>query len=188
MYRMPSRIPTYALDYARIPVSLGRQQPASLRQRLRPAPWDAAHARPAYGSPCLYRAGLGVVQAPTIAVAIVLVGPPIPGFAQKSTALRGEVSGGAGLLLTRLVVSAQAPKIDTNIAMQAVMANVAHPIVVAGLAWLVTVGPLATRMAILLSALPAGFLAIFFGLRFRLMLNSAGSTMLSALALSTARY
>jgi len=134
-----------------------------------------------------------IVLVPIIAVAVLLVGIPIPDFIQKSLTLMGETAGGAGLFLTGLIVSAQSLKIDLNVALQAGLANFTHPILVAGLAWLFALAPLAAREAIVLSALPVGFFGILFGLRFKLSSAAAGttliaSTVLSAVTLSAAIY
>ena len=69
----------------------------------------------------------------------------------------------------------------------------AHPLLVAGLAWLFAVGPLTAHEAIVLAALPAGFFGILFGLRFGLSSGVAGTTfiattVLSAVTLSAAIY
>ena len=134
-----------------------------------------------------------IVLAPVLAVAFAMTGIGLPGFAAKSLTLMGQVAGGAGLFLTGLIVSAQVLKIDRNVSVQTLMSNVAHPLLVAGLAWLFAVAPLAAREAIVLAALPAGFFGILFGLRFGLSSGVAGttliaSTVLSALTLSAAIY
>ena len=125
-----------------------------------------------------------VVLAPLIAIAVVLAGVPIPTFVQKSLTLMGEVSGGAGLFLTGLIVSAQPLKLDMNVMAQTALANVAHPLLVAGLAWLFAVEPLAAREAIVLSALPVGFFGILFGLRFNRPSAVSGTTLVASTAVS----
>ena len=127
-----------------------------------------------------------VVLAPLIAIAVVMAGIPIPTFAQKSLTLMGEVSGGAGLFLTGLIVSAQPLKLDMNVAIQTGLANVAHPLMVAGLAWLFAVEPLAAREAIVLSALPVGFFGILFGLRSKRSSKVSGTTLIASTVLSAA--
>lgn len=134
-----------------------------------------------------------IVLAPVLAVAFTMTGIGLPGFAIRSFALMGQVAGGAGLFLTGLIVSSQVLKIDRNVSVQTLMSNVAHPLLVAGLAWLFAVAPLAAHEAIVLAALPAGFFGILFGLRFGLSSGVAGttliaSTVLSALTLSGAIY
>ena len=134
-----------------------------------------------------------IVLAPVLAIAFVMTGIGLPGFATRSLTVMGQVAGGAGLFLTGLIVSAQMLKIDLNVTIQVLVSNVAHPLLVAGLAWLFAVSPLAAREAFVLAALPAGFFGILFGLRFGLSSGAAGttliaSTLLSALTLSGAIY
>ena len=127
-----------------------------------------------------------IVLAPVLAVAFVLLGIPLPDFAAKSLALMGQVSGGAGLFLTGLILSAQSLKVSANVTVQTLASNVAHPLLVAGLAWAFAVPPLAAREGIVLAALPAGFFGILFGLRFGLSSEVVGTTLIASTVLSAA--
>ena len=134
-----------------------------------------------------------IVLAPVLAVAFVMTGIGLPDFATKSLTLMGQVAGGAGLFLTGLIVSAQSLKINMNVTIQTLVSNVAHPLLVAALAWLFAVTSLTAREAIVLAALPAGFFGVLFGLRFGISSGVAGttliaSTVLSAVTLSAAIY
>ena len=84
-----------------------------------------------------------IVLAPVLAIAFVMTGIGLLGFATRSLTLMGQVAGGADLFLTGLIVSAQALKIDRNVTIQTLISNMAHPLLVAGLAWLFAVPPLA---------------------------------------------
>lgn len=127
-----------------------------------------------------------IVLAPVLAIAFVMTGVGLPGFATKSLTLMGQVAGGAGLFLTGLIVSAQALRVDANVSVQTLMSNVAHPLLVAGLAWLFAVAPLTAREAIVLAALPTGFFGILFGLRFGHASGVAGTTLIASTVLSAA--
>ena len=134
-----------------------------------------------------------IVLAPVLAVALVMTEVALPRYAARSLTLMGQVAGGAGLFLTGLIVSAQVLKLDANVTVQTLISNVAHPLLVAGMAWLSGVTPLVAREAIVLAALPAGFFGILFGLRFDILSGLPGttliaSTVLSAVTLSTAIY
>jgi len=98
--------------------------------------------------------------------------------------LIAEVSGGAALFLTGLILSAQKLRIGRSAGIQTLAANVAHPLIAAGLAWLFSVSPLTAREAIVLSALPTGFFGILFGLRFGLRSEVVGATLLASTVLS----
>ena len=134
-----------------------------------------------------------IVLAPILAVAFVLTGIGLPAFATRSLTLMGQVAGGAGLFLTGLIVSAQVLRLDVNVTLQTLASDVAHPLLVAALAWSFGVTALAAREAIVLAALPAGFFGILFGLRFGISPGVPGttliaSTVLSAVTLSAAIY
>ena len=127
-----------------------------------------------------------IVLAPLLAVAFAMTGVGLPDFAIRSLALMGQVAGGAGLFLTGLIVSAQALRIDVNVTVQTLTSNMAHPLLVAGLAWLFAVAPLTAREAIVLAALPAGFFGVLFGLRFGVSSGAAGTTLIASTVLSAA--
>ena len=134
-----------------------------------------------------------IVPALVLAIAFVITRIGLSGTSTRSLTLMEQVAGGAGLFLTGLIVSAQVLKLDLNVTIQTLAFNVAHPLLVAGLAWPFAVSPLAAREAIVLAALPAGFFGILFGLRFGVSSGAAGtkliaSTVLSAVTLSVAIY
>ena len=134
-----------------------------------------------------------IVLVPILAVAFVLTGIGLPAFATQSITLMGQVAGGAGLFLTGLIVSAQVLRLDSNVTVQTLISDVAHPLLVAAIAWLFGVAALPAREAIVLAALPAGFFGVLFGLRFGISPGVPGttliaSTLLSAVTLSTAIY
>ena len=125
-----------------------------------------------------------IVLAPIIAVLYVLTGLGLPPLAAKSLALMGQVSGGAALFLTGLILSAQKLRLGTSANIQTLTANVAHPLLAAGLAWLFAVSALTAREAIVLSALPCGFFGILFGLRFGISSRVVGTTLIASTILS----
>ena len=134
-----------------------------------------------------------IVLASVLAVAFALSGIGLPALAVKSLTLIAEVSGGAALFLTGLILSAQKLRLGRSVDIQTIAANVAHPLIAAGLAWLFAASALTSREAIVLSALPCGFFGILFGLRFGIASEVVGSTLiastvLSALTLAAAIY
>jgi malonate transporter len=134
-----------------------------------------------------------IVLAPVLAVLFALSGIGLPSLAVKSLTLMAQVSGGAALFLTGLILSAQKLHFGRSADIQTIVANVAHPLLAAGLAWLFAVSALTAREAIVLSALPCGFFGILFGLRFGIASEVVGttliaSTILSALTLAAAIY
>jgi malonate transporter len=127
-----------------------------------------------------------IVLSPILAVAFVLTGIGLPDALTRSLVLMGQVAGGAGLFLTGLILSAQKLRLDANTSIQTLLANVAHPLLAAGLAWLFAVSPLAAREAIVMSALPVGFFGVLFGLRFNKSSEVAGTTLIASTVLSAA--
>jgi malonate transporter and related proteins len=134
-----------------------------------------------------------IVLTPLVAVLFVLSGIGMPEPLTKSFSLMGQVAGGTALFLTGLILSAQKIRLGKSVAIQTLLANIIHPLLAAGLAVLFAVSPLTAREAIVLSALPAGFFGILFGLRFGIASEVTGttlvvSTILSAATLSAAIY
>ena len=125
-----------------------------------------------------------IVLAPVLAVVLVMTAVELPGYAARSLTLMGQVAGGAGLFLTGLIVSAQVLKLDANVTVKTLISNVAHPLLVAGMAGLSGVTPLVAREAIVLAALPAGFFGILFGLRFDILPGVPGTTLIAGTVLS----
>jgi malonate transporter len=134
-----------------------------------------------------------IVLAPLLAVLFALSGTGLPELAIKSLTLMGQVSGGAALFLTGLILSAQKLRLSPSPGIQVISANIIHPLLAAGLAWGIGASALTSREAIVLSALPVGFFGMLFGLRYGLSSEIVGttliaSTILSALTLAAAIY
>jgi malonate transporter and related proteins len=127
-----------------------------------------------------------IVLSPILAVAFVLTGIGLPDPLTKSFSLMGQVAGGAGLFLTGLILSAQKLDLGANTSIQTILANVAHPLLAAALAWLFVLPPLTAREAIVLSALPVGFFGVLFGLRSNKSSRVAGTTLIASTLLSAA--
>jgi malonate transporter and related proteins len=127
-----------------------------------------------------------IVLSPIFAVVFVLTGIGLPDPLTRSFTLMGQVAGGAGLFLTGLILSAQKLGLGINASIQTLLANVAHPLLAAALAWLFALPPLSAREAIVLSALPVGFFGVLFGLRFNKSSEVAGTTLIASTVLSAA--
>jgi malonate transporter len=127
-----------------------------------------------------------IVLAPVLAVLFALSGIGLPVLAVKSLSLMAQVAGGAALFLTGLILSSQKVRFGASANIQTLAANVVHPVVAAGLAWLFALSPLSAREAIVLSALPCGFFGILFGLRFGIASEVVGTTLIASTILSAA--
>jgi malonate transporter and related proteins len=127
-----------------------------------------------------------IVLSPILSVLFVLTNIGLPDPLIRSLSLMGEVSGGAALFLTGLILSAQNIRVDANVAFQTLLSDVFRPLLAAGLVWFFAVSPLTGRKSIILSALPAGFFGVLFGLRFGISSDVVGTTLIASTVLSAA--
>jgi predicted permease len=127
-----------------------------------------------------------IVLAPLLSVLFVLTNIGLPDPLIRSLSLMGEVSGGAALFLTGLILSAQSIRIGANVVIQTFLSGALRPLIAAGLVWFFAVSPLTARESIILSALPAGFFGVLFGLRFGISSDVVGTTLIASTVLSAA--
>jgi hypothetical protein len=86
----------------------------------------------------------------------------------------------AGRIGTRTGGSSQPFKLSRNVASGTLLKNVVYPLLATALEAALAVSPLVGREAITLSAVPAGFFGILFGLRYGVMSQDAGSTLIAS--------
>ena len=127
-----------------------------------------------------------IVLSPLLSVLFVLTNIGLPDPLIRSLSLMGEVSGGAALFLTGLILSAQSIRLRANVAIQTLLSDALRPLIAAGLVWFFAVSPLTARESIILSALPAGFFGVLFGLRFGVSSDVVGTTLIASTVLSAA--
>lgn len=125
-----------------------------------------------------------IVLSPVLAVLFALTGVGLQPLVIKSLTLMAQVSGGAALFLTGLILSAQKLRLGPSASIQTLVANIVHPLLAFALAFTFSASALTTREAIMLSALPAGFFGILFGLRFGMSSEVVGTTLIASTALS----
>jgi malonate transporter and related proteins len=125
-----------------------------------------------------------IVLSPVIAVLFSCFAIRIPSFIERSLALIGDVGAGGALFVTGLVLSTQCPSLNANVVSGTLLKNVLQPLLTAGLILLLPLSHDAARAAILLTALPAGFFGVLFGIRYGVESHSAGSTLLISSVLS----
>ena len=129
-----------------------------------------------------------IVIAPTLRHGALhaLCGILVPRLLVTSLTLIGMGAGGVALFLTGLILSSQPFKLNRNVATGTLLKNVVHPSLAAALVAALAVSPLIGREAIILSAVPSGFFGILFGLRFGVVSQDAGSTLIASTILSAA--
>ena len=125
-----------------------------------------------------------VVIAPMIGMVLTLCGVEESRLLNASLALIGVGAGGVALFLTGLILSSQPFRLTGNVAAGTVLKNVVHPLLAAALVAALAVSPLVGRQAIILSAVPSGFFGILFGLRYQIVSQDAGSTLIASTLLS----
>jgi malonate transporter and related proteins len=125
-----------------------------------------------------------VVIAPLVGMALSLGGVGMPALLASSLDLIGGGAGGIALFLTGLILSAQPLKLNATVAAGTLLKNIAHPLFAAALAAAFAVPQLVGNEAILLCAVPAGFFGVLFGLRYGVVSQEAGSTLILSSLLS----
>jgi predicted permease len=125
-------------------------------------------------------------MAPIIGMVLTLCDVEVPRLLDTSLMLIGVGTGGVALFLTGLIVSSQPFKLNANVASGALLKNVVHPLLAAGLVTVLAAPPLIGREAIILCAVPSGFFGILFGLRYGVVSQDAGSTLIASTILSAA--
>ena len=92
----------------------------------------------------------------------------------------GQAAGGVALFLTGLILSSQRLQLTANVISGTLLNNVVHPLSVAGLILLLPMQRDPSRAATLLSGLRSGFFGVLFGLRFGVVCDEAGSTLIAS--------
>jgi malonate transporter and related proteins len=106
-----------------------------------------------------------IVLAPLACVVFSLLGVPLAEAVSRSFQSIGEAAGGVALFVTGLILSAQRIELGPSVLSGALLKNVLHPLSVFGLILALPMDRDTARAALLLCALPSGFL---FGLRYGL--------------------
>jgi len=125
-----------------------------------------------------------VVIAPIIGMVLSLSGVTLPSLLGASLTLIGVGAGGVALFLTGLILSSQPFKLNRNVASGTLLKNIIHPLLAAALVAALSVSPMVGRETIILCAVPSGFFGILFGLRYGVLSQDAGSTLIASTILS----
>jgi malonate transporter len=125
-----------------------------------------------------------IVIAPIVGILISLLHVDVPQLLASSLTLIGVGAGGGGLFLTGVILSSQPFKLNANVASGTLLKNIVQPLLAAGLVMALATPPSIGREAIVLSAVPSGFLGTLFGLRYGVVSSDVGSTLLASSILS----
>jgi malonate transporter len=127
-----------------------------------------------------------IVIAPVIGIVLALCAIEVPRLLDSSLMLIGVSAGGVAAFLTGLILSSQPFKLNRNVVSGTLLKNVVAPLLAAALVVVLRVPPVVGREAIILSAVPSGLWGILFGLRYRVVSQDAGSTLIALTILSAA--
>lgn len=118
-----------------------------------------------------------VVWAPAVGLVAAALNLRLPAYAVRSLNLMGIATGGAGLFLTGLIVSAQKFKMNWSVAFATLAKNILQPAACLALAEAVGLPLEMTRWVVLMMAIPCGFFGLVFGKGFDATPVSASSSL-----------
>jgi malonate transporter and related proteins len=118
-----------------------------------------------------------VVIAPVAGLVVVMLGIHLNEVVSHALNLIGATTAGLACFVTGLVLSAQPLRLNANVGVCVVLKNIVFPLVAHAIALALGMSGQIAREAILLAALPAGFLGILFGLNYGVRSQAVGSTL-----------
>jgi malonate transporter and related proteins len=118
-----------------------------------------------------------VVIAPVTGLVVVILGIHLSEVVSHALNLIGATTAGLACFVTGLVLSAQPLRLNANVGVCVVLKNIVFPLVALAVALALGMSGQIAREAILLAALPAGFLGILFGLNYGVRSQAVGSTL-----------
>lgn len=125
-----------------------------------------------------------LVIAPILGLAWTLLGIPLPDLVDATFTQLGDVTGGLGLFVTGLVLSAQPLKLTWNVAISTLIGAIVRPaLAVVAILALGLRGDPAGEVFLILSV-PAGFFGILLGLTYGVVAKRAGATLMYSTVLS----
>ena len=125
-----------------------------------------------------------IVLAPLAGTIVSLSGLRPDALVTSSLQLIGVAAGGVAAFLTGVVLSSQPFRLDLPVAIATLAGNILKPALVWALTLLIPMPPDLAKAAILLSALPAGFFGILFGVNYRTASLEAGSMVIASTVFS----
>jgi malonate transporter len=118
-----------------------------------------------------------VVIAPAVGLVVALLGIHLDKVVTHALNLIGATTAGLACFVTGLVLSAQPLRLNANVGVCVFLKNIVLPLVAYAIALALGMSGQIAREAILLAALPAGFVGILFGLNYGVRSQAIGSTL-----------
>jgi predicted permease len=119
-----------------------------------------------------------VVILPLAGIALSMAGFVLHPLWVKTFGLLGQTTAAIALFLTGLILSREPLSLDLNIFFEVTLKNLVHPLLTFVLARLMNCPTQMVREAVLLTAIPAGFLGVLFGIAYKTKSLEAGSVLL----------
>ena len=116
-----------------------------------------------------------VVIAPMAGLVVALLGIHLNEVVSHALNLIGTTAAGLACFVTGLVLSAQPLRLNANVGVGVVLKNIILPLVAYAIAIALGMSGELAREAILLTAIPAGFFGILFGLNYGVRSQAIGS-------------
>ena len=118
-----------------------------------------------------------VVIAPAAGLVLALLGIRLDEVLSHALNLIGATTAGLACFVTGLVLSAQPFRLDANVGVGVLLKNIVLPLIAYAITLALGMSGEIARGAILLTALPAGFFGMLFGLNFGVRSQAIGSTL-----------
>lgn len=125
-----------------------------------------------------------IVWAPVAGMIFSLLGIPLPDLPFRMLNLIGVATAGVALFLTGLILSAQPFRLGGNAITGVILKNIVQVALMFLIVRMFGTIPPATREAILLAAVPAGFFGTVFGARYGVASIEASSTLIASTVFS----
>jgi predicted permease len=119
-----------------------------------------------------------IAIAPMAGLVVSLLGIHLDEVVSHALNLIGATGAGLACFVTGLVLSAQPVRLNANVGVGVLIKNIILPLVAYAIALVLGMSGEIAREAILLSAIPAGFFGVLFGLNYGVRSQAIGSTLI----------
>jgi len=119
-----------------------------------------------------------IAIAPVAGLVVSLLGIHLDEVVSHALNLIGATGAGLACFVTGLVLSAQPVRLNANVGVSVLIKNIILPLVAYAIALVLGMSGEIAREAILLSAIPAGFFGVLFGLNYGVRSQAIGSTLI----------
>jgi malonate transporter and related proteins len=121
-----------------------------------------------------------VVRAPMLALLSVYFGVHLPSYVGRLLTILGSAASGSALILTGVVVSSQAFRLDRKVAWTIAAIVLIQPLFALGITQLFQMSHAQIRDITLISAIPGGFFGLVFGKSFNAIPKTANSALIAS--------